>query len=61
MEVNIKSLDDFGRGITKDEGKTIFINNALPGEVVDIKITKSKKNFDEAVVNNIVKASNSRR
>ena len=61
MEVTIKNLDDYGRGITKEEGKTVFVNNALPGEIVDIKITKTKKNFDEAEVKSIVKPSLSRR
>ena len=26
MNVTIKSLDDYGRGIAKEEGKTVFVN-----------------------------------
>ncbi len=61
MIVTIKSLDDFGRGITREDGKTVFVNGALPNEEVDIKITKSKKNFDEAETRSVIRKSNYRR
>ena len=60
MKVYIKDLDYYGRGVAKDN-KTIFVKNALPGEEVEIRYTKEKKDFDEAVTTNVVKHSKNRR
>lgn len=46
----IEALDHKGRGIAKIDGKIVFIENALPGEDVDIIISKRKKNYDEGYV-----------
>lgn len=59
-DVLIKALDHFGRGIAHLDGKVVFIKNALPEEVVDIKIIKEKKSFSEAEVLNYKKVSNKR-
>ena len=40
MKVKIEKLDHFGRGIAFVDGKICFINNALPGEIVKIKIVR---------------------
>lgn len=60
MEVTIKKLDHFGRGITYIDGKICFIYNALPEEIVDIDIIKDKKKYKEAKVINFIKKSNKR-
>lgn len=52
------SLDYEGRGVARVGGKAIFIEGALPGEVVTYRMVRSKKNFDEAVVDKVVHASN---
>ena len=49
MRVTCLRLDDMGRGITKVDGKTTFVNNFIPGEEADIKITLSKKSYNEGV------------
>lgn len=46
----IDRMDDNGRGITYVDGKITFVPNALPNEDVEIKITNSKKNYNEAEV-----------
>ena len=46
----IEKLDHQGRGIIHVNGKVIFVENALPNEIVEIQIVKSKKNFAEAKV-----------
>ncbi|MDD3187568.1 MAG: 23S rRNA (uracil(1939)-C(5))-methyltransferase RlmD [Bacilli bacterium] len=51
-DINITSLDHFGRGVGKIDDKIIFVENALPGEIVDINVTKEKKNYIEAEVSN---------
>ena len=40
VEIKIIKLDDFGRGIGYYNNKIIFINNAIPDEIVSVKITK---------------------
>ncbi len=52
------SLDYEGRGVARVGGKAIFIEGALPNEVVTYRMVRSKKHFDEAVVDKVVHASN---
>lgn len=46
--MKIEALDHQGRGISKYEEKVYFVENALPGEEVEIEIKKQKKNIVEA-------------
>lgn len=59
-EHKIIGLDHFGRGIIKDDGKTIFVENALIGEIVNIEIIKDKKKYSEAKVTKYVEKSPNR-
>lgn len=59
-KLEIVSLDHQGRGIGKIDNKTVFVNGALPGEIVDVYITASKKNYCEANVNKILQKSTMR-
>ena len=54
----IEKLDHFGRGIIKKDQDIIFVENTLPGDIVDIKIIKKKKNIKEAEVINYIKRGN---
>ena len=45
MNVKIEKLDHFGRGITEIFGKICFVENALPGEIVNIKVVKETKKY----------------
>lgn len=45
MELEIKKLDHNGRGISYLNDKIIFIENALPNEIVDIEITKETSKY----------------
>lgn len=59
MNVKIEKLDHFGRGITEIFGKICFVENALPGEIVNIKVVKeTKKYFLAEVVDFIEKSPN---
>lgn len=49
-QYTIEKLDHQGRGIIKESGKVIFVENALPGELVQIQIVKEKKSLKEAKV-----------
>jgi 23S rRNA (uracil1939-C5)-methyltransferase len=57
FSVTISSLNHEGRGITHIEGKTIFVDQALPDEIVDIEITKKHSRYHEAEVIKIIQAS----
>ena len=50
MEVKIEKLDNLGRGITYINNKICFIENSLPNEIVNIKITKDKSKYLEGKV-----------
>lgn len=45
MKVEIVKLDHFGRGITYINGKICFVEKALPGEIVKIKIVSETKKY----------------
>lgn len=45
MKVEILKLDHFGRGITYLNEKICFVENALPGEIVKVKIVKETKRY----------------
>lgn len=56
----IEKIDHFGRGITKINNKIAFIENALPNELVEIKITKETKKYIEGVTTKVIKESSDR-
>ena len=53
----IESLDHEARGITRLEGKTIFVEGALPGETVEYTSFRRKPNYEVAQADRILKAS----
>jgi len=58
--IEINSLDHNGRGIGKINDKIVFVKNAIPSEIVNIKVIKEKKNYIEADVLNYIKTSDIR-
>lgn len=57
MDATIESLSHDGRGIARLDGKTTFIDNALPGEQVRFRYTFMRKKFDEGRAEEIVQAA----
>ena len=55
--VEIYSLAHGGRGIARSEGRVLFVEGAVPGDVVTVEITKDKKRFGLATVSSVVRAS----
>ncbi|HEX7965999.1 MAG TPA: 23S rRNA (uracil(1939)-C(5))-methyltransferase RlmD [Gammaproteobacteria bacterium] len=53
----VTALSHEGRGIARLHGKTVFIEDALPGETVRFRILKKRSDFDEAQVTEVVEAS----
>ena len=56
----IESLDHDARGITRLEGKTIFVEGALPGERVEYVSFRKKPTYEVARVLRVLKESPSR-
>lgn len=61
MQTQITSLDYEARGVTRIDNKTIFVNNALPREIVKIHITQDKGSFAQADCLEMVQPSEYRR
>jgi 23S rRNA (uracil1939-C5)-methyltransferase len=55
--VSIESLAHDGRGVAHLDGKTVFIDGALPGEVVSFEYLASRRKFDAGRVTEIQQAS----
>lgn len=56
LEITDLSYEAMGVAHTAD-GMTVFVNNALPGEIVEAQILKVKKNLAFAKITKIIKAS----
>ncbi|RTE87699.1 MULTISPECIES: 23S rRNA (uracil(1939)-C(5))-methyltransferase RlmD [Gammaproteobacteria] len=61
FSARIEKLSHDGRGVTHhDNGKVVFVEYALPGEVVKARITQSHDRFSEAVIKTVEHASEER-
>ena len=49
-EQTIEDIEDGGHGIIKPEGRVVFVEGVLPGEVVDVAITRKKRSHSFAKV-----------
>ncbi|MBH1976296.1 MAG: 23S rRNA (uracil(1939)-C(5))-methyltransferase RlmD [Rhodocyclales bacterium] len=58
--VTIESLDNEGRGIAHVDGKVIFIEGALPGELVEFSSYRRKPSYEQATVTKVLRASSQR-
>lgn len=47
-QIQIESLTHDGRGVARIEGKTTFVANTVPGDIVSLRIIKQQDKFDEA-------------
>jgi 23S rRNA (uracil1939-C5)-methyltransferase len=53
----ITDLSHEGRGVAHVDGKTVFIDNALPGELVEWQRIKRGRNFDEGRLLRVIEPS----
>ena len=60
VTVAIEDIGVGGEGIGKVDGYTLFIKDAIIGDVVEAKIVKAKKNYGYARLMNIVTPSENR-
>jgi 23S rRNA (uracil1939-C5)-methyltransferase len=57
IELEIQSLAFGGRGVAKVDGFVVFVEDALPGQVVTARILRKRKGYAEARVVEILKPS----
>lgn len=61
MKVKIDKYDHNGRGIGYIDNMVVFVDKAVVGDVLEIKITKKRKNYWEGKIVKIIDASSKRR
>ncbi|MBR5384672.1 MAG: 23S rRNA (uracil(1939)-C(5))-methyltransferase RlmD [Bacteroidales bacterium] len=59
--ITIEAIAAEGKALAHVEGMVVFVENAVPGDVVDIKVYKKKKNYMEGRIIRIVQPSSQRR
>lgn len=57
VKVTIEDIGNDGEGIGKAEGYTLFVKDAVIGDVIEARITKCKKNYGYARVEKVVTPS----
>lgn len=55
--IEIFDIAEEGKGVGRHEDLVLFIEKAIPGDVVDIELQRKKKNFAEGRVTNLLQAS----
>lgn len=60
FEMHIDKLAGDGRGVSRVKGKTVFVQEGLPGERVMARYTAIHKQYDEAIVHAVIEASGDR-
>ena len=57
-QIRIEKLVHGGQGIgTLADGRRVFVWNALPGELVRVRLGKSKRSYAEAIAEEVIEAS----
>lgn len=60
FEAHIESLTHDGRGVARLDGKAIFIEGALPGELVAFNYTATQRKFAEGLATSVLQESDDR-
>ena len=55
--LSVTDISSEGKGVARSESKVLFIDGAVPGDIVTARITKNKKDFAEAKVIDIITPS----
>ncbi|WP_262249285.1 23S rRNA (uracil(1939)-C(5))-methyltransferase RlmD [Parapedobacter soli] len=55
--VSIVDIAEGGKGVAKVDDLVVFVDKAIPGDVVDVELSRKKKNFAEARVRQITTPS----
>jgi len=60
VELEIEDLAFDGKSVARLDGKVVFLNGGLPGELVLAEIVRSKARFNQAIVHGILRKSDCR-
>ena len=47
-ELEVTDIGSEGKAIAKTDDLVVFVTNAIPGDIVDVRVSKKKKNYMEA-------------
>jgi len=56
-DISITDIAEEGKGVGKAGELVLFVDKAIPGDVVDVELLRKKKNFAEARISRITKTS----
>src|SRR5690625_7636090 len=56
-DIEIVDIAEEGKGVGKHEGLVLFVDKAIPGDIVDVEIVRRKKKLYEARIIEIKKPS----
>ena len=56
-DISIIDIAEEGKGVAKVDELVVFVDKAIPGDVVDVELVLKKKNFAESRVAQLKKAS----
>lgn len=57
MKVKINNLGSSGEGVGRHEGKPVFVDGALPDEVVEVELTVEKKTYSKGRLSQLLESS----
>ena len=60
LSLHIESLDHLGQGLARHQGQAVFVPGALPGERVQVKVTRQKKGFSLAELQQVLQPAEAR-
>ena len=55
--VRIEAVAAEGKALARIDGTVLFVQFAVPGDIVDVKVTKKKKNYMEGFIMRMVEPS----
>ncbi len=58
--LEVVDISTEGKAIAKNEGLVVFIEGAVPGDVVDVMVHRKKNSFAEGTVHRMIKLSEQR-
>lgn len=56
-QVEITAIAAEGKGLGRQDGKVVFVDYGIPGDVVDVRLTKHKKDYAEGSILRLIKHS----
>ena len=54
-ELTVTDIAEEGRGVARANDLVVFIDKAIPGDIVDVTVYRKKKKFAEGKITNLVK------